>query len=213
MDQLAPNTKEQAVGYDARDYRDDFATLWPEKRRQEFLYRLDVRKVLSVDPRVWPSVFAALKQPPPSHQESVQELWASENAVRSALSASVLREALPAFRTTVVTLIWDGAESRYPLAGQLGELVNPPSNNAAWQLVGFDVADVFLLSALSNCGFLPGYDDADALRKQWAPHLNEFHLFSQPETASAFRRASDVRLGDDHAPTFVYGIHILKLED
>jgi hypothetical protein len=67
-----------------------------------------------------------------------------------------------------------------------------------------------MLSALTNCGFLPGYDDASRLRQEWARHLNEFHLFRELTSASAFRRMSDLRLASDHAPTFVYGIRIMK---
>lgn len=214
MSQLAvENVPEQAMGYDAR-YCIDFAEHWPEERRKDFLYRRDVRKVLSVDTTVWPSLFADLPEPSPAHLESLAPcgLWAEERALRKAVSERAQRGPMPAVRTIKVTLACDGAETRHPASGQLAHIVEAPSQGGEWQFVGFDVGDAYLLSALTNCGFLSGHDNAEALRREWAPHLNEFHLFSELSAASAFRRLSDVRLASDHAPTFVYGIHILKLK-
>ncbi|MBS2039865.1 hypothetical protein JST97_33075 [bacterium] len=122
------------------------------------------------------------------------------------------RGPVPTVRTIKVTLAWDGAETRHPARGELAHRVEAPNQGDEWQFVGFDVADAYLLSALTNCGFLSGHDNAEALRREWAQHLNDFHLFSELSAASAFRRFSDIRLASDHAPTFVYGIHILKLK-
>lgn len=199
---------EQTMGYDARDCI-DFAEHWPEERRNDFLYRLDVRKVLSVDTTVWPSLFADLPEPLPAHLRSLAPcgLWAEERALRKAVAG---RGSVPTVRTIRVTLAWDGAETRHPAGGQLAHIVEAPGQDGEWQFLGFDVGDAYLLSALSNCGFLSGHDHAEALRREWAPQLNEFHLFPELSAASAFRRFSDVRLASDHAPTFVYGIHMLK---
>lgn len=207
------DVSEQAMGYDVR-YCIDFAEHWPEERRNEFLCRLDVRKVLSVDTTVWPSLFADLPEPLPAHLRSLAPcgLWAEERALRNAVSQRAESGSVPAVRTIKVTLAWEGAETRHPAGGQLAHIVEAPSPGGEWQFVGFDVGDAYLLSALTNCGFLSGHDNAEALRREWAPHLNESHLFSELSAASAFRRFSDVRLASDHAPTFVYGIHILQLK-
>ena len=202
---------EQAMGYDAR-YCIDFAEHWPEERRNDYLYRTDVRKVLSVDTTVWPSMFANLPKLLPAHLESLAPcaLWAEERSLRKAVSQRAEQGPVSAVQTIKVTLARDGAETRHPASGQLAHIVETSSQGSDWQFVGFDVGDAYLLSALTNCGFLSGHDNAEALRREWAPHLNEFHLFSELSTASAFRRYSDVRLASDHAPTFVYGIHILE---
>ena len=208
------NVPEQTMGYDARDYGNDFAEHWPEERRNDFLYRMDVHKVLSVDTTVWPSIFTELRESLPVHLESLAlgDLWAEERALQKAVSQKAERGPVPMFRTIRVTLALDGAETRHPASGALTKTMEMPSQGGEWQFVGFDVADAYLLSALTNCGFLPGQDKAEALRREWAPHLNEFHLFAELSAASAFRRFSDVRLASDHAPTFVYGIHILELK-
>lgn len=214
MGQLAvESAPEQTMGYDAR-YCIDFVEHWPEERQNNFLYRTDVRTVLSVDTTVWPSMFAELPELLPAHLRSLAPcgLWAEERALRKAVSQSAECGPVPAVRTIKVTLAWDGALTRHPASSQLAHIVEAPSQGGDWQFVGFDVGDAYLLSALTNCGFLSGHDHAEALRREWAPHLNEFHLFSHLSAASAFRRFSDVRLASDHAPTFVYGIHLRKLK-
>lgn len=210
--QAVQDVPEQTMGYDARDDGGDFAEHWAEERRNNFLYRMDVRKVLSVDTTVWPSIFRDLREPLPAHRESLAlgELWAKEGELRKAVSLRAEGGPVHAFRTIMVTLAWDGAETRHPASDALVDWVEAPRQGGDWQFAGFDVADAYLLSALTNCGFLPGQDNAEAMRLEWAPHLNEFHLFSELSAASAFRHFSDVRLASDHAPTFVYGIHILK---
>ena len=206
----AAQLREQIVGYDARDYRDDFGSQWPLRRREQFLYRLDVRKVLSVDTRVWPCVFASMGRPTPFYQPAMQKLWADAGELRGALSEAALHETLPPFRTVAITLVADGAEKHHPTAEQAAALAKPVLLAPKWRLLGFDVADAWALSALSNCGFLPDHDDVVRMRQLWAPHLNEFHLFTELDAASAFRRMSDQRLEFDHAPTFVYGIRLVS---
>lgn len=201
---------EQIVGYDARDYRDDYGVLWPQQRREQYLYSFNVKKVLSVDTMVWPTVFAALPSPAPGHVSVLQDLWASAQDLKMAVSNLASREVLPPFRTVAVTLVHDGTKNAHLALDGTPGLVEPESTSSDWQLVGYDIADAFLLSALTNCGFLSGYDDVNRMRQQWAPHLNEFHLFGDLRVASAFREMSDHRLASDHAPTFVYGIRILK---
>lgn len=200
---------EQVVGYDARDYRADFSELWPAPRRDQFLYRLDVKKVLSVDTRVWPAVLASMNFPL-QYQAALQYLWANAQELRDALSQVGHATPLLPFRTVAITLVAEGAESIHPAASSLTGLVQPPQLEPQWRLLGYDVADAWLLSALTNCGFLPGHDDVDTLRRSWAPYLNEFHLFSDPAAASAFRKMSDQRLAQDHAPTFVYGLWLVR---
>ena len=38
-------------------------------------------------------------------------------------------------------------------------LTNPSMIDASWTLLGYDVSDRWLLSSLSNCGFLPELED------------------------------------------------------
>jgi len=206
----AEKATEQIVGYDARDYSDDYESLWPLQRREQFLYRFDVKKVLSVDARVWPTIFATVGRPVRPDQAAMQDLWAYAQSLQKLLSEAASITGARPFRTIAVTFVDDGTKSVHPTVEQIAALVDPSEISQEWQFVGFDVADGWLLSALANCGFLAGYDDVAKLRQEWAPHLNEFHLFRELRAASAFRQMSNERLASDHAPTFVYSIRIIK---
>lgn len=103
MSQLAAeDVPERTMGYDARDC-DDFAEHWPEERRKNFLYRTDVRTVLSVGTTVWPSLFADLLEPLPAHLQSLapRGLWADPRWLRNAVSQRAERGHVPGPRRRV----------------------------------------------------------------------------------------------------------------
>ena len=89
--------------------------------------------------------------------------------------------------------------------------VNPDQRGADWVFLGYDVADEYMLSVLSNCGFPPGLENVAELRAEWGPRLNEFHLFRSLDDAILFKRFKDPRLRQEHAPPcFVFGLWIVK---
>ncbi len=63
-----------------------------------------------------------------------------------------------------------------------------------------------MLSGLSNCGF---EGEREALREDWGPHLNDYHLFEDAESALAFRPVAN-RIVPEHAPFFVYGLWLIR---
>jgi hypothetical protein len=73
-------------------------------------------------------------------------------------------------------------------------------------LLGYDVADYDLLGGLTNCGYTP--DEAPSLAPAWAPLLNEWHQFANPEDAMAYAAVTAQRV-PEHAPFFGYGIYQL----
>ena len=75
-----------------------------------------------------------------------------------------------------------------------------------YDLLGYDVADCDLLGGLTNCGYTPG--EAASLAPVWAPLLNEWHLFDNPEDATAYAAVTAKRV-PEHAPFFGYGIYQL----
>jgi hypothetical protein len=119
MDKNSPANAatEQIVGYDARDLRNDFDSLWPPQRREQFLYRLDVKKVLSVDLRVWPSVFTAAGTPAPPHQTAMQDLCADRVCLQDPLTKAPALSPFPPFCTIGVALVDDGAVMMWPMLG------------------------------------------------------------------------------------------------
>jgi hypothetical protein len=72
------------------------------------------------------------------------------------------------------------------------------------ELIGYDVADATMLSALMNCAF--SEPDARTAATRWSARLNEHHLFGNAEDALAFRSESETRV-PEHAPFFVYGLY------
>lgn len=75
-----------------------------------------------------------------------------------------------------------------------------------YDLLGYDVADCDLLGGLANCGYAP--EEAASLASALAPLLNEWHLFDNPEDATAFAGVTAERV-PEHAPFFGYGIYQL----
>jgi hypothetical protein len=71
------------------------------------------------------------------------------------------------------------------------------------QEYGYDVADRYLVSGLSNC-MLPSAD-LDGVRRAWAVYLNPYGLFSKQSDAVRYTTFCD-RLVPEHAPFLAYRI-------
>lgn len=82
----------------------------------------------------------------------------------------------------------------------------PGTPQPGWELLGYDVADGFLLSGLSDCGWETGEIRPPAA---WSgAHLNEHHLFHEPDMAFEYVEAVNIRV-PEHAPFFVYSLYRL----
>jgi hypothetical protein len=197
------------LGYDARESWMSFATTWSEQRKKGFLYRLDLVKPLSVDVNVWPSIFDSEKVATPD-RFGFQTTWNNFSGLSQALTRACQKNPLKGFRVVAITLLLGIAnrDDSVPWEERVPP-VEPAARGDDWALLGYDVADQWMLSALMNCGFLPG-EDVDRLRREWGPLLNQFHLFTDVASALAFKQMSDKRLANDHAPCFVYGIWTVK---
>jgi hypothetical protein len=194
------------LGFDARPPE---PPEWDERRRRAFLFRLDVRRPLSVDPLVWPSLFAShpeLRPPyvgPYGYWESLEKL----------------RERTGDAWTVAFEVIAAGGEERDVLSNFLrgvtpdgrpggilpSTVADPAIPEPGWTLLGYDVADLGGISGLMDIMLPPECEDIEALRASWSPKLNEFHLFDRAEDAREFKDFSNRRV-PEHAPFFVYGI-------
>jgi hypothetical protein len=76
-----------------------------------------------------------------------------------------------------------------------------------YELLGYDVAGYDLLGGLTNCGYSP--EEAASLAPVWAPLLSEWHLFGNPDDATAYAAVTAQRV-PEHAPFFGYGIYQLR---
>lgn len=216
------------LGFDAREGLPDAPTegaaAWDLQRRQTYLFRIDAPRPLSVDTMVWPSIFEAGLVPRPPFVGFYQNYWKSLGALRSQLdSAHTLR--LPALTIIALDLqlslctTSEQAEWHRLLSGfdpTLGpdsrgapETAEPAAPEGSWRFLGFDIADRWGVSALSNCGLDPSFDDVDGLRKRWSPQLDDHHLFHDRVEALEYKHMSDRRV-PEHAPFFVYGLWLIE---
>jgi hypothetical protein len=203
--------EERMVGYDAREYWVNFEERWPEPVRQSYLYRLDVLKPLSVDTLVWPTIFEAEGRAAPTGFNGFKDFWADFFELQAAVTRAYQEKPMRAWRMVAATLLLGAycKDDDVPWSSRMPP-ANPAERGTNWEFVGYDVADQWMLSGLSNCGFLPGAADVQVLRAEWGPRLNKFHLFRTFDDAVRFKHFSDRRLPDDHAPFFVYGLWIVK---
>ncbi len=215
MSRKSHGVEEALLGFDARERFVEPESLWPPERRGGFLLREDVRKPLSVDTAVWPSLFGeglpaavraglgmeALRSP--GWRGPNQELWDNLSRMQRFL------EPLPTEAYWRVAVSWvsvEGFSESRAGGGPYREKMEPEALGTDWTLLGFDVADAGFISGLSNCGYTPG--EAAGLRATWASALNAHHLFDDLEKALAFREMTEGRV-PEHAPFFVYALRRL----
>jgi hypothetical protein len=183
---------EATFGFDLRSTVPDPS--WTEDRRTVYLLRRDVASVRSVDTLVW-------EQPPglPPAPPGAQGLWPDLSGLFAAAHALDRADTVAVL---ITALEEDGG--------------TPDSDGTAGpafdrhDLLGYDVADYFLVSGLTNCGYKP--EEAASLAPVWAPLLNRWHLFDNPEDAEAFAEVTSNRVSE-HAPFYVYGIYAERSAD
>jgi len=177
---------EATIGFDLRSIVSDSS--WTADRRARHLLRRDVPSVRSVDPLVW-------ERPPGLPPPEAEGLWPDLSGL---LAAARALDQAGAVVVRITALGQDGGtlESPDPAGSALGR----------YDLLGYDVADYDLLGGLTNCGYTPG--EAASLAPVWAPLLNEWHLFGNPDDAMAYAAVTARRV-PEHAPFFGYGIYQL----
>ena len=175
---------EQTIGFDLRSIVSDPS--WTVDRRTRYLLRRDVPSVRSVDTLVW-------ERPPGLPPPPVPEgLWPSLSDLFAAAGA-LDRADVVAVRITAFV-----ADEPTPKVAPAVE---------RYDLLGYDVADYDLLGGLTNCGYSP--EEAASLAPVWAPLLNEWHLFDNPDDATTYADVTEKRV-PEHAPFYAYGIYQLR---
>jgi hypothetical protein len=194
------------LGFDVREMWQEYHIIWSRERKDQYLLREDIKKPLSTDTMVWPSVFGAVDElHPPVHRGSLS-LWDDLEEMRDFMVARNITAHI-FFWTIGITLVSGefgaGQEAMgYPTLSAL----SLPAGSEHWALLGYDVSDHSLLSGLSNCGYWE--DEKSEYTQRWGKHLNHYHLFSEVEPAVEFKEVSDRRV-PEHAPFFVYGLYLI----
>lgn len=191
---------ELLIGFNARENFLKFEDHWDTHRIKQYLLKEDIIKPLSIDVMVWDSVFHALRVQLPNWVGPRQE-WDSLERLRMFAEGEKLNSSY----WLVATSQWMTDDEKNALEKTYD--IKPVSRSHEWKLLGFDVADDFLLSGLMNAGY--GIEGREILHQQWARHLNQYHLFEDLDTARKFKFLTDERVRE-HSPFNVYGIYLIE---
>ncbi|HET9768055.1 MAG TPA: hypothetical protein VFS60_14465 [Thermoanaerobaculia bacterium] len=164
------------------------------------LIRPDVKIACSVDDMIWPDIWTLHQRRQQSRWVGyVQDLWASLIDLRDAADAAHLRPGHDYLEIAVTVRVSRGDTARW--MARVGEF-DPPCPPVARSL-GFDVADEFLMSGLSNGTFVPVEDEQ--MRRRWGPLVNAVHLFTEEAAAQAFVPVAAHRYAE-HAPFYCFEV-------
>jgi hypothetical protein len=212
------------VGYDVRWFPPGFLTSrWDAALRMKYLLRPGIVRPFSVGKTVWPSrfqvgegerdVFSGYPEnirldPDENTHFYLFGLWdsygemlanykpASEPAY--VLGAGLLRkEQYPADAGFKTDEWWRAIH---------GSPIDPPEPKGEWNLLGYDVANSGLTSAMTNFS-LPEAELA-LLREKWAGGINDHGLFSAADEAVRFCLDANVRLADE-GPFYVWELFLI----
>jgi hypothetical protein len=187
----------EVLGFDFRFNSSWYADEWPADRRAEYLINPRVESPLSVDTLVWPSVFDVpaesmiLRNPlaplllEPDLEDYRQQafgLWSSADKMAATVIAGGASARGSAIAIEIITnsgLLHDeGWHDR------IGHVSACTPSNVDWPRVGFDVADIDLVSALSNPTW-PLEDETD-FRFEWIGRVNRHGLLRDLDSAVEF---------------------------
>jgi hypothetical protein len=194
------------LGFDAREMWQEFHIIWSQERIENFLLRHDIKKPLSTDTMVWPSVFDEVGELAPPYNWRGR-LWDDWHKMEDFIEARWISAPRPFWIIGITLISGDFSNQQEAMGYPTLPALNPPAGSEAWTLLGYDVSDHSLLSGLSNCGYWeeekPGY------KQRWGQHLNEYNLFTEVQPAIEFKEITDRRVSE-HAPFFVYGLYLIK---
>ncbi len=205
---------ELLLGFDAREMWLKFTEDWPEERQRDFLLRRDIIKPLSADAGSWQSVFEAQTSlRPPEWEHPIMGLWSNLAMLQEYLDPIWSARTHP-YWLIAVTLHREGHE-RESMVERYAKSVEiiPALRDPAWELLGYDVCDEWLLSGLTDLAWGAGsLEEVQAIRQKYLPSLNEHHLFTSVDSAAEF-----IPLAEDgarpHAPFFVFGLWLIKKQE
>lgn len=194
------------LGYDAREGWLEFHDAWNAERRQSHLLRQEIVKPLSVDSGAWPSVFELVPDlARPAWTGYVQDLWEDLDVLKEDLRQACSLKAKPI--SWIAVELDCATTSKTMLAvwqDRVRAVVPPRITDVTARLAGYDVADYFLLTSLTNCG-APRWTDPS----EWSPLLNQYHLFKGADAAAKFKTEADKHV-PEHAPFFVFALWLIQ---
>ncbi len=215
---------EYILGFDSRFKYFTDHNKWNDERKMNFLYRLDIEQPFSVDSLVWPSIFndEYFGKPPyvgfyPNLWQNLKSLKKHLNSIKDIQEDSLVNIAVILhlnFCSEQEKKAWENLlvdskskKNQWPRKRKMPCTI-PSIRSTNWQLLGYDVGDMWGISGLANCGFLPKIEDVQLLRNKWGTYLNKYHLFENIDITLSFKKFSNGR-EKGHAPFFIYSIWLI----
>lgn len=224
--------REILIGYDIREMWSDIDSFWDAERRKTFLLKQNVKKPMSVDNAVWPSIYKLDNAEPidymkairrskkyktkewdntvknhkvlsiPNHTGWLGDLWDELSVIKQNTSVSWSDKWKPCWIIAITQFIDSIDETNIEEYSSC--FVIPKETDSSWTLLGYDVADTFLTGFISNAGYTD--EEIEPLRQEWIEHFNHWHLFNDFDLA---RKYVDVAYKRDfnHGPFAVFGIY------
>lgn len=153
-------------------------------------------RVIEIDVRAEPSTLAARWSPEKRALFLLDEAVMNPLSVDDGIWPKATDEASRGVRVAVL------AEPSMPAPGAMEES-NETEAAAEWPLLGYDVADAWQVSGLTNCGYSPG--EKAALMEIWRPRLTASGLLRTLTWAKEFVEVANGRVLE-HAPFYVYEV-------
>lgn len=209
------------VGFDVRQSRERYVShRWADAARARYLLRPDIDWPLSVDPRVWPSVFHSA-MPGQGDSEGSATIGVDSALEESGfyLTLDRVRTHYKRHRVEVGGGVLIGVELLSETQADAGTLpytlpegiacglslerTTPERLPDSAALLGYDVANVAWISGLSNTAYTD--EELRDLKPAWAHRLNSVGLFDVLDHAISFREVCD-RRDRGSAPFWTYAL-------
>jgi hypothetical protein len=186
------------IGFDLREPMDGARSDWSAVRRSAFLIRPDVQQPISVDRSVWPSIAE------PSAEHPLGLWFRAEGLLQLAEDRLTLAKESVVVELAALT---DGESYYWERVFEGLGLDEGGDSSLSFHLLGYDVADRYLVSGVSNCEV--SEPERAALRDMWSSSVNKYGLFGVVEDALKFRAVCDDSIRE-HSPFCVYRIRVVR---
>jgi|SRR5579884_84926 len=181
------------LGFDLRQPLAGQIDSWTKVRRAEYLIRPEIATPISVDRCVWPAVSVNTDDQYPLF------LWGSMTELREhslhPLEGGVMIDiaALPSTEDSL----------NYWQRIMFGRADTDKDSSPQYEveIFGYDVADRYLVSGLSNCRFSDS--EMGHIRHDWSWAINVWGLFDRPDLATSFAALCN-SLIPEHEPFEAY---------
>lgn len=198
----------EVLGFDLRIAPESAGTAWDKSRRATYLLNEDVPFPVAVDRAVWPPSINSTAHKDAAAAGGIAENIGALNGL-NLMTADVggqLSATVSSARSVLLGLTSDQETvARLRHMHSIDACLRTPAelDAAGWAFWGYDVADAWLTSGLTNCGFTPA--EKGPFLQRYSRALNNYGLFDDYKLATEYARETNLRV-PGHAPFLVFGM-------